>query len=128
MNPSNETFLTETPRQALSRIEFEMGSMGYTTAMRSENESSIVMSGKYRNSFWGWFWMAWMAIFTLGIAILFLLVQMMWKVRVTIRAVAEEGGTQVYFDGNAQAVKDAQEAEVRTRPAHRIETLSGGRA
>ncbi len=109
-----ESVLTETPQQALARLEFEMATLGYVTDARTDGPpASIVMSGKMRIGFWGWFWNIWILLFTFGLGVVFIVVQMMLKVRVTIRAVEENGEIKFYFDGKAQAVKDAQKVGER---------------
>lgn len=110
--------LTESPEKALSRVEFEMATLGYRTDARQDNQSDsrMVMSAKMRNGFWGWFWTIVTILFTLGLGLVLLVIQSFMRVRVTIRAVEESGGTQMYFEGNAQGVKDARRVEARSRP------------
>ena len=111
-----EATLTETPQQALARVEFEMAKLGYRTDARKDDEASIVMSAKMRQGFWGWFWNIVILLGTFGLGVVFIAIQMLIKARVTIRAAKEGEEITLYCEGNAQAVKDAQKADARTRP------------
>jgi hypothetical protein len=107
-----ESTLAETPQQALARLEFEMAALGYITDARTDGPpASIVMSGKMRVGFWGWFWNIWILLFTFGLGVVWIFVQQMLKVRVTIKAVEENGEVKFYLNGSNQAVKDAQKVE-----------------
>lgn len=111
-----EATLTETPQQTLKRVEFEMAKLGYRTDARHDEQASIVMSAKMRQGFWGWFWNIVILLGTFGLGLVWIFIQSFIRVRVTIRAVQEAEDIKLYCEGNAQAVKDAQKVDARTRP------------
>lgn len=112
-----EATLTETPQQALERVEFEMAKLGYRTDTRHDSGGgpAIMMSAKMRQGFWGWFWNIVILLGTFGLGLVWIFIQSFIRVRVTIRATTEDGELKLYCEGNAQAVKDAQKVDARTR-------------
>lgn len=107
--------LTDAPQQTLAKVEFEMAKLGYRTDARHPDDNAIVMSAKLRQGFWGWFWNIFILLGTFGLGLVWIFVQSFIRARVTIRAVQENGEVNLYYDGNAQAVKDAQKADARIR-------------
>lgn len=96
----------EAPAKALSRIEAQMTSLGYTTDMRSE--TSLTMSRHAQMDFLTKVIFLGMVLFTLGLALLLLIVWSQLKVKVTFTAFEEEGETKVHIGGSQQGYNDAQ--------------------